>query len=193
MKHNIEELRAHVDGIIDESALLSADAASQNETFDLDGDELDEAAMEQLLAESARAMAPMFLQYEILGEATINAVENAAVSAYKELEGYLSAQGIQEAAAPVINPRMNVVHLNRQALMNRYRARMILTLARRANTSEFKKYKMAIAMKKENFQKMSAKYGSQADRLTKQYFARMKRNGKVSSVVADKKADVAGK
>ena len=192
-KYTIEELRRYADGVIDESTLLSADAASQNKEFELDSDELDEAASEQLLAECARSLAPSFLQLQILGEDTVAAVEEAAVDAYGQLESYLCANGLQEASAPAINPRLNVVHLNRQALMNRYKAKMVLALARRANSTEFKKYKMACAMKKENFQKMATKYGSQADRLTKQYFAKMKRSGKVSAVVEAKKAEVEDK
>ena len=193
MKHSIEELRKIADGQLNESTLLSADASQQNEAFELDGEELDEAAVEKLLAECARSLAPMFLQHEILGESAIAALEEAVVDGYAQLENYLSAQGLQEAAAPSINPRLNVVHLNRQALMNRYRAKMILALARRANSTEFKKYKMACAMKKENFKKMASKYGTQADRLTKQYFAKMKRSGKVSAVVDSKKPEVAKK
>lgn len=192
-KFSIEELRRYADGIIDESALLSADAAAQNKEFDLSSDEVDEAAEEQLMAECARSLAPSFLQLQILGEETVAAVEEATVDAYAQLESYLSANGLSEATAPAINPRLNVVHLNRQALMNRYRAKMVLALARRANSTEFKKYKMACAMKKENFQKMAAKYGSQADRMTKQYFAKMKRSGKVSSVVEAKKAEIEDK
>ena len=190
MKYSIDDLRRYAAGQIDESALLSTDAASQNEAFDLDSEEIDEAA---LLAECAHSLAPMFLQAEILGEAAIEALEEAVCDGYAQLENYLSNQGLDEATAPHVNPKLNVVHLNKQALMNRYRAKMILALARRANSPEFKKYKMACAMKKDNFKKMAAKYGSQADRLTKQYFAKMKRSGKVAAVVEAKKPEIAKK
>ena len=192
MKHSIEELRKFASGAIDEAALLSADAQEQD-AFNLSDDELDEAAEAKLLAECAKSLAPMFIQHEILGEAAIQSLEEATVDAYAQLENYLVAQNIQESAVPTINPKLNVVHLNRKALMARYKAKMVLALARRAQSSDFKKYKMATAMKKQYYAKMVQKYGAQADRLTKQYFQKMKRSGKVSTVVESKKPEVANK
>ena len=193
MKSNLEDLRKYAQGTIDEAALLSADAQESQSAYDLSDDELDEAAEAKLLAECAKSLAPMFIQHEILGEDAIQELEESTYDAYAQLENYLVGQNIQEAATPSINPKVNVVHLNRKALMARYRTKMVLALARKAESSDFKKYKMSKAMSKQYMMKMNQKYGAQADRLTKQYFSKMKRSGKVASVAESKKAGVAKK
>lgn len=184
--YNISDLRNYVAGVIDESTLLSADANNQD-AFDLDDTELDESTMNELLAECARDLTPMYIQAEILGESAIEALEEATADAYAQLEGYLINQGLQEATAPKVNPKLNVVHLNLQARKARYRAKMILSLARKANSNDFTKYKTYTKLKKDCFAKMEQKYGRTADRLTQQYFLKMKSSGKVVSVIESKK------
>ena len=90
------------------------------------------------------------------------------------------------------NPRVTFVRLGRDARKKRLTSIIALKMARKDKTNDFKKYKLGIKIKKENFAKIMQKYGSKAERLAHKLIMQTKR-GKVGAVVEQKKAEKAKK
>lgn len=177
MGNNLSSLRAFARGDINESALQEMQDA--NEPFELED--------EEFMAECVAAAVPLYIQYELMSEQAESIVE-ATTQTYARLQNYLVGQGIiSEAAVSIANPRINIVHLNKQAQINRLYKVITLKLARRANSKSYKKYKIALKIKKANMEAMIKQFGSKASRLAKQAWAKLSRQPKTNAVISEKK------
>ena len=177
MANNLKNLRAFARGAISESALQEMNDA--NEPFDLED--------EEFMAECVAAATPLYIQYEILGESA-DAMDEAAVETFSRLQNYMVGQGlISEAAVSITNPKINIVHLNKQAQINRLTKIITLKLARKAGSKNYKKYKLGLQIKKVNMEAMTKSYGQKASRLAKQAWSKLQKQPKVNAVISDKK------
>ena len=172
---NLSDLRKYAAGEMDEAALQ----AGLVEDVDISEYENDAAFMESV----EMMCMPTMLQMMILGESCENLDEDVA-EAFQKVQNYLIGQGaISEAAAVHINnPKINVVHLNKQAQINRLSTIITLKMARNANHKSYRKYKIGQKIRKDNMAEMKKLYGPKADRLAKKLWARTAKNNKVAAV-----------
>lgn len=176
----LSNLRAFAAGKLDESALMQT---SSKDTYDFEGDA-------EFMQECMTACAPMILQSMIMDESA-EAMDEATKDAFLKVQSYMVGQGlISEASAPAINPKLNVVHLNKQAQLHRLSTILTLKMARKAKSKNFTKYKIGQKIKKTNMEEMRKRYGAQADRLAKKLYEQLKKNAKATAVVAEKKKTV---
>lgn len=178
MNIDLSLMRQYVSGQLDETTVsMLADA---NNAFDLTDEEV-----EDVMREGAELGMPLILQAEIMGD-ECDAMTEATITAFNELSSYFVGQGIMESAIPT-NPKINVVRLNKAAIMKKLKTMYTLLLARRAGSKEFKKYKLACGIKKANREIMDRKYGARAEKMAKQHYNATK-GGKVQATVAKAKA-----
>lgn len=175
---SLKDLKAFAIGELDESA-LSTDSSNIDDIL----------ADKEFMTECTTLAMPLILQSEVMGESA-RALEEAAEGAYIQLENYLIGQGmINEASAPstIKNSKINIMHLNKQAQLNRLKKIMVLKLARRANSNKYKKYKIGQKIKKENMADMIKTYGNKAEKLAKTIWKNSQKHGKVNAVVSKQK------
>lgn len=179
MSGDLKLLRDFANGVIDENALK--DSLNPTDGYDF---ESDDAFVNECMAVAA----PMFLQSELLGESA-DLIDEATTASYMELQGYMIGQGMLTEAAKVTvsNPKMNVVHLNMKAQLNRLTSIITLMMARKDNMKAYKKYKLGQKIKKTNRAEMDKKYQAKASRLAKKLYARLKKNAKVAATVQKNK------
>ena len=105
---------------------------------------------------------------------------------------YLIGQGLMDEASAIhiSNPKLNVVHLNKQAQINRMRSIIILKMGRKSNDKAYKKYKLGQKIKKANMEELRKKFGAKADRLAKKLWARTQKSAKIATVVDKAKGSV---
>ena len=161
--------------------------ATLNESA-LDDDEF--LTDEEFIQECTALIQGMIIQGEMLDEAA-DVMDEMVNEAAAELGGYMVGQGIiNEASININNPRVNYVRLNRQAQINRLEKIITLKMGRKAKHPAFKKYKLAMALKKKNMAEMHKLYGVRANRLAKQMYAKIAKNKKIGATITDKKIEV---
>ena len=134
---------------------------------------------------------PIILQAQIMDESFAN-LDEATKDAFLKVQDYFVGQGlIDEATVPHINPKLNVVHMNKQAQINRLTSIITLKIARKQGSKNYTKYKMGMRIKKENMAEMKAHYGAKASILARKLYAKLQRNAKTASVVSEKKEQLA--
>lgn len=177
MAITLNALRQFVAGTLDESAINELKDAADG--YDLDSEEVTDEEMQ----EAASIGMPLIIQGEVMGD-ICESLEEATETAYAHLSSYLVGQGyISEAAAMPSNPKINYVRLNKQATLKRLEMLYVLYLARKNNDKNYKKYKLACALKKTNRDAMKKKYGTKAAAMAKKHYAAT-RGGKVKATVA---------
>lgn len=183
MSITLNKLRKFVEGTLDESAINELKDASVG--YDLDGEEISDTEMQ----EAAAIGMPVILQAEVMGD-ICETLEEATEIAYRQLSSYLVGQGyITESAVVSSNPKINYVRLNKQAALKRLEMLYILYLGRKNNDNNYKKYKLACALKKTNRDAMEKKYGTKAAAMAKKHYAATK-GGKVKATIAAAKDNV---
>ena len=176
----MENLRKYASGTINESALQSSSVTD------------DDIAMyendPEFMRECADACMPTMLQMMLMDESA-ETLDEAVVSAFLSTQDYLIGQGIisEAAAVHISNPKLNVVHLNKNAQINRLTTIITLKMGRKANHKAYKKYKLGQKIKKENMAELKKLYGAKAERLAKKLWAKTQKSAKVSAVVDSKK------
>ena len=144
-----------------------------------DDDNIPELEDEEFLQECSNIAMGLIIQGEMLDESG-DIFDSTINETYSELHNYLVGQGIMnEASISITNPKINYVRLNKQAQIARLTKIVTLKLARKANSPFFKKYKIAMAMKKKNMGEMDKLFGARASRIDKQIWLKTARNGKV--------------
>lgn len=178
MANFMEMLRGVASGRLDESALQSA--AQTNTDDNIDEYEADTKFMQECTADCLGLM----IQGMILGESADELDENVK-NAILTLQDYFVGQGLIDEAATVSisNPKINVVHLNKQAQIKRLSTIITLKMGRKANHKAYKKYKLGQKIKKTNMEELRKLYGAKAERLAKKLWQRTQKSGKVAAVV----------
>lgn len=180
---NLADFRNFAKGKIDESALQSSLVTDA----DISEYEGDEKFMQECTALCMPTMLQMMMD-ESMGD-MLDAMDEATLQAFMTVQDYLIGQGMitEAAAVHISNPKLNVVHLNKQAQMRRLSTIITLKMARKANHKSYKKYKLGQKIKKTNMAEMKKLYGAKADRLAKKLWAKTRKSSKVAAVVDDKK------
>lgn len=186
----MKDLRSYASGVIDESA-FSENIATQSSSGSDFGDAfygLDADFIQECIADAI----PIVTSAEIMDEDAeyIETVVNEAVS---RLSDYFMAQGlINEApSVPTINKKLNVVHLNKEAQIKRLTKIFTLKLARHKGTAHYKKYKIGTNLRRANMEAMTKQFGSQAERMAKQAYAKLKNHPKSAVVISDQRKKIA--
>lgn len=178
MANVIKSLRDFANGIIDESALNANDEA---DVLELENDE-------EFMQECMALCIGTILQSEIMDESA-ERLDEATRDAFIKVQEYMVGQGmLSESAVTISNPKINVVHLNKEAQINRLRKILILKMARKDNSKNYKKYKLGQQLKKTNMFDMDKRYGNKAAILAKKLWAKTKKSGKITAVVDSKKS-----
>ncbi len=180
----LKNLRAFAEGRIDEAAL------AEEENGELREDEVEELEDEEFMQECAAIAVPMAIQDILLGECSDN-IDDDVKKAFLTVQDYLVGQGIISEAATVSisNPKINVVHLNKQSQLNRLKSIITVKLARKANHKSYKKYKLGQKIKKTNRAEMDKVFGKKAEMIAKKVWASTRKNGKVVATVEKQKAE----
>lgn len=169
------DFRKFMDGAISESTLVTNIADD-----DISEYENDTAFMQ----EAADACMPTLIQMMLMDE-TADTLDEAVIGVYLDAQNYLIGQGIisESAAVHISNPKLNVVHLNKTAQINRLTTIITLKMGRKADHKAYKKYKLGQKIKKENLMELRKIYGAKAARLAKKLYAQMQKSAKLSAVV----------
>ena len=184
----LKNMRDFVAGKIDEATLLGSVNNSINEEPDYDFENDPE-----FMQECADILMPSIIQDMLMDESALEELDEDVRDAFLRVRGYLVENGIMsEATVSLNNPRVTFVRLGRDARKKRLTSIIALKMARKEKTNDFKKYKLGIKIKKENFAKIMQKYGSKAERLAHKLIMQTKR-GKVGAVVEQKKTEKAKK
>lgn len=171
---SFKSMREFARGMIDENVYQSQTEAEN--AFELTDEEMNEAV---------RIAMPMYVQSKMLEDESI---DECVSETYARLMNYLEGQGIiTEASISISNPKINVVHLNKDAQIKRLSKIFTLKMARKANSKYYKKYKLGIQIKKTNMDAMVRQFGQKADRMAKQAWQQLSRQPKVNAVISDKK------
>lgn len=176
-----EFLRQFVSGIIDESALR--ESMEPDVSDDISEYEADEQFMQECTADCLGIM----IENMILGDEEQTArLDEEVQKAIKTLSEYYVGQGLVNEAATVriTNPRINVVHLSKQAQIARLKTIITLKMARRANHKSYKKYKFGQKIRKANMAIMKKLYGNKAEKLAKKLWIKNQRSAKTQAVVS---------
>lgn len=181
--YELKNLRDFARGTINETELrrnLTTDA-------DIEEYENDEAFMQECTDLCMPTMIQMMMNESM--EDIFESMDEATAQAYITVQNYLIGQGIISEAASVHinNPKLNVVHLNKQAQIKRLTTIITLKMARKAGHKSYKKYKMGQKIKKVNMEEMRKLYGAKAERLAKKLWAKTRKSSKVAAVVDSKK------
>lgn len=174
----LQTLRDVATGTLNEDALQSIQG--QNTDDNIDEYEKDEKFMQECTADTMALM----IQGMILGESA-DELDEAVKNAVLTLQDYFVGQGMIDEAATVTisNPKLNVVHLNKQAQIKRLSTIITLKMGRKANHKAYKKYKIGQKIKKTNMEELRRVYGAKAERLAKKLWQRTSKSGKVAAVV----------
>lgn len=179
----MESFRKFGKGLIDESTMKANNVTDD----DIAEYEQDEKFMQECTELCMPTMVQMMMD-ESMGD-LLDSMDEATTQAFITLQDYMIGQGlISEAAAVHINnPKLNVVHLNKQAQIRRLSTIITLKMARKANHKSYKKYKLGQKIKKTNMGEMRKLYGAKAERLAKKLWLKTRKSSKVAAVVSDKK------
>ena len=176
----IENLRGFMNGSISESALQSG-IITDDDIAEYENDQ-------EFMQEATAACMPTMLQMMLMDE-TAESLDEAVVSAFLASQDYLIGQGLidEAAAVHISNPKLNVVHLNKQAQINRLATILTLKMGRKNNHKAYKKYKLGQKIKKMNMAELRKLYGAKAERLAKKLWQKTQRSAKLATVVDSKK------
>lgn len=182
MSNVLRAMREFASGRIDESALKNhMDLEINESTYDFENDE-------QFMMECADACVPLIIQDMLMDESAIEELDEDVRDAFLRVRGYLVENGIMsESTVSLSNPKVSIVRLDKGARKKRLTSIIVLKMARKENSNNYKKYKLGQRIKKENFASMFQKYGSKAERLAEKLIRQTKK-GKVGAVVEQKKA-----
>lgn len=189
----IESLRNYAAGKIDESTLQDAMTPVDD---DISEYEADEKFMQECYGDCAAAiLQSMILENALMDDEELEGMDESVKQAFVTLQEYFVGQGMMDEAASVkiSNPKINVVHLNKQAQINRLSTIITLKMGRKANHKAYKKYKMGQKIKKTNLEQLKKLYGAKAERLAKKLWAKTRKSGKVAAVVDQKSRNVGRK
>lgn len=170
----LKKLRAFGKGTLSESALAAA--ASSDDGYDFENDP-------EFMQECAAIAVPMYLQVALFEGA--ETMDEATQNAFIQVQDYLVARGIMSEAATVriSNPKVNVVHLNKQAQIKRLTTIITLKMARKSKSKNYTKYKLGQKIKMTNMEEMRKKFGAKAERLAKKVWQQTQKDNKVAAVV----------
>lgn len=177
MNSMLKNLRAFAQGTLSESAL----GEINNDIPDFENDE-------EFIQECMNDVAPILMQMMVLEE-TADQMDEATQAAFIKVQDYMINNGIitEAASVKITNPKINVVHLNKQAQINRLTTILTLKMARKAKSKNYTKYKLGQKIKKTNMEEMRKKFGNKAAQLSKKLWMRMQKDAKVKSAVKDAK------
>ena len=178
MNNMLKNLRAFAQGTLSESALGDI---NNNDVPDFENDE-------EFIQECMNDVAPILMQMMVLEE-TADQMDEATQAAFIKVQDYMINNGIiaEAASVKITNPKINVVHLNKQAQINRLTTILTLKMARKAKSKNYTKYKLGQKIKKTNMEEMRKKFGNKAAQLSKKLWMRMQKDAKVKSAVKDVK------
>ena len=178
MADMLKNLRAFAQGKVNESALTVEES-----TYDFENDD-------EFVQECMNACVPTFIQMALMDESA-EAMDEDTKNAFITVQDYLVGQGLISEAATVSisNPKLNVVHLNKQAQINRLSTIITLKMARKDKSKNYTKYKLGQKIKKTNMEEMRKKYGAKAERLAKKLWQQTQKNSKVATVVEKTKSN----
>ena len=164
------------------------DLGLQNETV-TDADIEEYLNDETFMQECMGACMPTMLQMMLMDESADRLDENVR-DAFITVHSYLAGQGIisEASAVHINNPRINVVHLSKQAQINRLTSIITLKMGRKANHKAYKKYKLGQQIKKKNMEELRKLYGAKAERLAKKLWLKSAKSAKVTATVEATKA-----
>ncbi|MCM1531905.1 MAG: hypothetical protein NC114_06495 [Ruminococcus flavefaciens] len=177
----METLRGIATGSLNEDALQSVQPDQTPVTDDDIAEyENDQAFMQECTAD----LMGLMIQGMILGESA-DELDEGVKNAVLTLQDYFVGQGLIDEAATVSisNPKINVVHLNKQAQIKRLSTIITLKMGRKAGHKAYKKYKLGQKIKKTNMEEMRRIYGAKAERLAKKLWQKTRKSGKVAAVV----------
>ena len=197
MSYNtLHMMRNFTNNVIDESALFNGinensegDSCLSSDLSEFKGFD------EEFISECISAAIPVVMSAEIMAE-DAEVIEGIIAEASERIADYLAGQGIiNEAGAtkPVINNRLNVVHLNKEAQIARLTKIYTLKLGRMHGTNNYKKYKIGTMLRKTNMEAMVKQFGSQAARMAKQAYNKLKNNPKGAVVISDQRKKIKNK
>ena len=177
----LSNIRESMDGNLDETVL-------QNESVN-DADLEEYLNDETFMQECMGACLPTMLQMQLMGESA-DQLDESVKETFATVHGYLAGQGIlsEASAVHINNPRINVVHLSKQAQINRLTSIITLKMGRKANHKAYKKYKLGQKIKKKNMEELRRAYGSKAERLAKKLWLKSSKSAKVNATVEAAKA-----
>lgn len=180
---SLKTLRQYATGKINESTMQAANVTDD----DIAEYENDPKFMQECAAMCMPTMLSMMMD-ESMND-VFASMDEATAAAFVAVQNYLVGQGVLSEAATVSisNPKLNVVHLNKQAQISRLTTILTLKMGRKANHKAYKKYKMGQKIKKENMEALRKLFGAKAERLAKKLWAKTRKNNKVAAVVEDKK------
>lgn len=184
---NLQALRDYAAGAIDESALM-AETTTDDDIREYEQDS-------RFMAECTAACLPIMTQMMMMDEAAQEVLDEETRKVFFAVQNYMVGQGsINEAATVrITNPRINVVHLSKQAQLKRLKAIITLKMGRRAKHKAYKKYKLGQMIKKNNREELDRAFGAKAERLAKKLYAQLQKKSKVAAIVDDGKANVQAK
>ena len=177
----LSNIRESMDSKLDETVL-------QNENVN-DADLEEYLGDEKFMQECTSACMPTILQMMVMDESA-DQIDEAVQNTFATVQDYLVGQNlISEASAIHINnPRINVVHLSKQAQINRLTSIITLKMGRKAKHKAYRKYKLGQQIKKKNMEELRKAYGAKAERLAKKLWAKSAKSAKVSAAVSSTKA-----
>lgn len=174
MSDFLKNLRAFGQGKLTESAL--ADLTSGDDGYDFENDT-------EFMQECAALALSLYLQTALTEGA--ETMDENTLKAFMQVQDYMVARGIMSEAATVriTNPKINVVHLNKQAQIKRLTTIITLKMARKSKSKNYTKYKLGQKIKMTNMEEMRKKFGAKAERLAKKIWQQTQKDNKVAAVV----------
>lgn len=182
MSKFLNDLRAFADGKTD---IVGLSESVNEEGFDFENDE-------EFMQECVAACLPSILQYEMMSE-SFDQLDESVREAFITVSDYLQGQGylpMSEATTVTLNQKTNVVHMGKNAMIQRLKSIVTLKMARKAGDRKYTKYKLGCKIKKDNMTEMKKKYGDKAERIAKKMYVQMSKNRKVSGAVAEHKEEI---
>ena len=178
MSNLIGSLRGLSEGTVDASAV--------QENFVTDADIAEFENDQQFMDECYRAALPLIIEDMLLGE-TADTLDENVKEAVMRIQNYLVQQGVMTEAATIriTNPKVNVVHLSKQAQIRRLKTIITLKMGRKAKHRAYKKYKLGQKIKMTNRGILDQAFGAKAERLAKKMWQKIYKNKKTAAVVAD--------
>ena len=172
----LSSIRESMDSKVDETVL-------QNENVN-DADLEEYLSDETFMQECMGACMPTMLQMMLMDESA-DALDENVKNAFVTVQDYLVGQGIisEASAVHINNPRINVVHLSKQAQINRLTSIITLKMGRKANHKAYKKYKLGQQIKKKNIEELRKLFGAKAERLAKKLWQKSQKSAKVNATV----------
>lgn len=196
MPNLIESMRQFVNGDISREELNEAYMTNPNDyeakgyvAYKDDDWEKDECFM----AECNEACLPTFLMMELMENAydiDLDIMDEEVSDAFMKVHDYMVGQGlITETTMNINNPKVTFVKLSKKAQIQRLATIIALKMARKNKDPKYKKYKIAVRLKRAMKNDILSKHGKKAERIATKLWNQNKKNRKVNSVSANKKTE----